>query len=308
MTPSTLIKNRSSLSWQLDKISISHNVIDYHSQGKTNYKNNIESVRLHFGLQGSYAFSMTQLKSSFDLSGHHNNIMYTDGLEMEVHNKSDRIETFGIDFTTKSFIEIGQNGNEPLKRFTEQVINRKNAILSPNWRTNNFKIQQVINEIIHCGYEGALKDLFLLSKSIELLVLQADLYDQQTQKAFIKTEKDRRKLIEAKEVLNSRIENPPTIVELSRLIGMNEYKLKKGFKELFGTTVFGHIHQSRMSLAKRLLLGTDKSAKEIAYETGFSSPQHFSNAFRKDFWGYSQKCKRESRFCNKVIRLLNIFV
>ena len=278
-----LIKNRSSQSWQLDKISISHNVIDYHSQGKTSYQNDTKSVRLHFGLKGSYAFSLTQLNSSFDLSGHHNNIMYTDGLELEVHNKSDRIETFGIDFSTESFIEIGQNGNEPLKRFTDKVIQGTNTILSPSWRTNNFRIQQVIGEIIHCPYTDALRDLFLLSKSIELLVLQADLYDQQSVDAFIKTEKDRRKLLEAKEILTSRIDNPPTIVELSKLIALNEYKLKKGFKELFGTTVFGYIHQSRMSLAKRLLLGTDKSAKEIAYETGFSSPQHFSHAFRKTF-------------------------
>ena len=96
-------------------------------------------------------------------------------------------------------------------------------------------------------------------------------------------ERKSRKLIEAKELLNTRIDNPPTIVELSKLTGINEYKLKKGFKELFGTTIFGYIHHSRMSLAKRLLLGTDKSAKEIAYETGYSSPQHFSNAFKKQF-------------------------
>jgi len=64
---------------------------------------------------------------------------------------------------------------------------------------------------------------------------------------------------------------------------LNEYKLKKGFKELFGTTVFGYIHQIRMDLAKRLLLGTSKTAKEIAYETGYGSPQHFSKAFKEQF-------------------------
>jgi AraC-like DNA-binding protein len=37
-----------------------------------------------------------------------------------------------------------------------------------------------------------------------------------------------------------------------------------------------------MSRAKRLLPGTDKTAGEIAWETGYSSPQHFSNAFKKE--------------------------
>ncbi|MDW7695833.1 AraC family transcriptional regulator [Flammeovirgaceae bacterium SG7u.111] len=283
MPPANLIKNRISNSWELDKLLISHNILDYQSSGKMVSKNDSEFVRMHFGLQGSYSFRFSQLDRSFDLGGHHNNIMYSKGLEIEVLNKSQRIETFGVNFTPEAFIEIGQNGNEPLKRFTEKVINQKDCMLSAHWKTNNFKIQQVIQEIIQCPYTNQLKNLFLLSKSIELLVLQAELYEEQETFQFIKSEQDKRKLIEAKELLNSRIGTPPTIVELSKLSGVNEYKLKKGFKELFGTTIFGYIHHCRMSLAKKLLLGTDKSAKEIAYETGYSSPQHFSNAFKKEF-------------------------
>lgn len=277
------IKNRISQSWELDEIHISHNIIDYSSSGKIISKDENDWVRLHFGLQGSYDFSYSQLNSSFSLAGHHNNIMYSKGLELEVKNTSERIETFGINFSRDSFIKIGQNGNEPLKRFTEKVINKKNSILSPTWKTSNFKIQQVVQEIINCNYKNELKDLFLLSKSIELLVLQAELYEDENTNQFIKSESDKRKIIEAKELLSRRIENPPSIIELAKLTGLNEYKLKRGFKELFGTTIFGYIHQSRMSLAKKLLLGTDASAKNIAYQTGYSSPQHFSKAFKKQF-------------------------
>jgi AraC-like DNA-binding protein len=52
---------------------------------------------------------------------------------------------------------------------------------------------------------------------------------------------------------------------------------------LFGTTVFGYLHGERMELAKRYLLDTDKTAREIAFELGFSSPQHFNTAFKKAF-------------------------
>lgn len=287
------IENRVSKTWSLDKISISHNVIDYKNFGKTKSTNTSDLVRLHFGLQGSYQFNYSQLGSSFDLTGSHNNIMYSDGLEIEVENRSKRIETFGINFTTESFIEIAQNGNDPLKRFADKVLKKENSILSNHWKTNNFKIQQVIKDILDCPYQQELKYLFLLSKSIELLVLQADLYQQQENNLFIKSARDRDKLVDAKELLTSRIDNPPTIIELSKLIGINEYKLKKGFKELFGTTVFGYIHKSRMSLAKKLLLGTDKSAKEIAYETGYNSPQHFSTAFKKEY-GVSPNNIREN--------------
>jgi AraC-like DNA-binding protein len=267
----------------LNKLQISHNIIDYNSLGLNTSKNETEFVRLHFGLQGAYDFKFTQLNASYQLSGHHNNILYSDGLEIAVENKSKRIETFGINYNTDFFIEIAQNGNESLKRLAEKVINKENAILSPEWKTNNFKIQSVINEIIHCPYSEGLKDLFLLSKSIELLVLQAELYEHQGNKAYIKDDNDRKKLLEAKELLTARIDNPPTLSELSKLVSLNEYKLKKGFKELNGTTVFGYIKHIRMNLAKTLLLETTKTAKEIAYETGYGSPQHFSKAFKEQF-------------------------
>ena len=288
--PDTL-SNKTTKDWKLPGIWISHSVIEDPSLGKTIAKNDSEYVRLHFGLRGSYEVCFNQLKRTYDLSGHHNNILYSDGLELEIQNKSEQIETFGINFSTNTFVEIAQNGNEPLKRFADKVLQKENALLSNDWKTNTFQIQQVISEIIHCTFSDELRELFLLSKSIELLVLQAELYGRQAEESSIKLARDRQRLIEAKELLAGRIEDPPTIVELAKLVGINEYKLKKGFKELFGTTIFGYIHQSRMSLAKKLLLGTDKSAKEIAYETGYSSPQHFSTAFKKEF-GFSPKSVR----------------
>ena len=283
MNQEEIIKNRISNFWELEKIKISHNVIDYNVLGKISSKNETESVRLHFGLKGSYSFKFKELNTQYNLSGHHNNIMYSKGLTLAVENKSSRIETFGINFTTDFFLAIAKNGNEPLQRFAEKVLHKQNCILANEWKTNTFKIQQVINEIIECPYQAGLQDLFLLSKSIELLVLQADLYSENNTVTFIKNSIDKKKIIEAKELLTSKIENPPTIIALSKIIGINEYKLKKGFKELFGTTIFGYIHQNRMILAKKLLLDTPKSAKEIAYEIGYSSPQHFSKSFKTTF-------------------------
>ncbi|CAM3895844.1 MULTISPECIES: helix-turn-helix transcriptional regulator [Flavobacterium] len=289
----TTINNKS---WQLENIVISHNTIDYSAFEKKVFKNDKELVRLHFGLNGDYNFRCKQLNSEFTFTGHHNNIIYSDGIEMEISNKSKRIETFGINFSTEYFITIAQNGTDSLKRFSEKILNKESAILSDQWMPNNFKIQYVINEIINCSYTNELKNLFLLSKSIELLVLQAELYNNKNQTHFIKSNLDKQKLFEAKEILTLKIDNPPTIVALSKQISLNEFKLKKGFKELFGTTIFGYIHKNRMNLAKKLLLETDKSAKEIAYETGYSSPQYFSNAFKKEFGTSPDSIRNNSDF------------
>lgn len=209
--------------------------------------------------------------------------MYAEGLQLEIHNRSSHIETFGVEFSKNRFFQIAEKGNEPLKILAEQIAVGKPAILSSHWRPNTLRIKQLIADIIHCDFTGPLRSLFLQAKSIELLVLQADLYARSLGQAFIRSEVDKKKLFDARDFLHQNLDRPPTIRSLSKTVGLNEYKLKKGFKELFDTTIFGFIHQHRMQKARRLLLDTNKSAKEIAYETGYSSPQHFSRAFKKEF-------------------------
>jgi AraC-like DNA-binding protein len=69
-------------------------------------------------------------------------------------------------------------------------------------------------------------------------------------------------------------------------IGLNDFKLKKGFKELFGTTVFSYLNELKMDYAKRLILDEKKTIYEVAMTLGYSEPHHFYAAFKRRF-GYS---------------------
>ena len=271
------------LRWQLKEIELAHHMVSYQRQGCHPAQNDTDAVRLHFGLKGDYNFYYQQLDTNYQLCGSHNNILYSDGLDMKVYNKSDQIETFGIDFKPATFIQIAENGTDALKRLAERVFRKESTILSNHWRTNSYQMLQVIRQIIDAQFAAPLQAIFIWSKSLELLVLQADLYEKDQSRHFIKTRSDKEKLFAARDFLSQQIESPPTIRQLARQVGINEYKLKKGFKELFGTTVFGYLHGERMELAKRYLLDTDKTAREIAFELGFSSPQHFNTAFKKAF-------------------------
>ena len=75
MTRQELIANRTSQSWELEDIHISHNLMEYDTLGTQVTKVDNEYVRLHFGLQGDYSFKFAQLNQSYSLTGHHNNIM-----------------------------------------------------------------------------------------------------------------------------------------------------------------------------------------------------------------------------------------
>jgi AraC family transcriptional regulator len=98
---------------------------------------------------------------------------------------------------------------------------------------------------------------------------------------FLANEADRDKIIKAREVLIQHIGEPITIKELSRKVAINECYLKKGFKEMFGTTVFDFYQSQRMEHAKYLLYEKGLSVTEVSMLLGYSSISHFSTAFKK---------------------------
>ena len=271
--------------WNCDDIQIGHIASKFTESINFPASSNDDLVRLHFGLKGNYSFLHTQLNKSFDLIGGHHNIMYSKGFDIVVQNKTSELETFDIQFPKDLFINFTQNASEHLKRFSQNIISEKNTLLSENWKAIDLSIQQVIQQVIHCKFTGDIKKLFLLSKSIELLVLSAEAHSTSLNRKniFIKNKTDKEKIIAVRDLINERVHCPPNLSEIAKIVGLNEYKLKRGFKEIFNTTVFSYITEQRLHLAHVKLRDTEKTAAEISFELGYSTPQHFNNAFKKKF-------------------------
>ncbi|HAZ91832.1 MAG TPA: AraC family transcriptional regulator, partial [Chitinophagaceae bacterium] len=98
---------------------------------------------------------------------------------------------------------------------------------------------------------------------------------------YKRQEADREKIIKAREILLQHIGEPITIKALSRKVAINECYLKKGFKEIFGTTIFDFYQGQRMEHAKYLLYDKGLSVTEVSMLLGYSSISHFSTAFKK---------------------------
>ena len=98
---------------------------------------------------------------------------------------------------------------------------------------------------------------------------------------FLANEADRDKISKAREILIQNIGEPVTIKELSRKVAMNECYLKKGFKEMYGTTIFDFYQNQRMEHAKYLLYEKELSVTDVSGLLGYSSISHFSTAFKK---------------------------
>ena len=87
---------------------------------------------------------------------------------------------------------------------------------------------------------------------------------------------------QAKKILDENFDKHITIPQLARLAGINEAKLKEGFKELYGHPIHGYLLQLRLEKAKQLLLTTGLSITEITYEIGYSHVTHFTTLFKKE--------------------------
>jgi AraC-like DNA-binding protein len=97
------------------------------------------------------------------------------------------------------------------------------------------------------------------------------------------TPRDNDLLHHAKAIIERDYQNPPSLHRLALMVGINECKLKHGFKSLFGTTVFGYLFDYRMEIACRHLLDSDKTIQDIALLTGYEHHSHFSMAFKRKF-------------------------
>lgn len=153
----------------------------------------------------------------------------------------------------------------------------------------NPELLRILHAILDCNYVGDLRRVYMQSKVSELLFIALErIISHSKEKApgISLKRYDVEKIQESREWLLLNMETPPTLKELAHHAGINDFKLKKGFKQLFGIPIFEYFKQARMEKASQLLQETDKPHVEIAMLTGYKSTSGFAAAF-KDFSGFT---------------------
>ena len=148
------------------------------------------------------------------------------------------------------------------------------------------KTRMVLEGVLNHTYSDSLENIYINAQMQMLLLYSIDcmLGEKQIDVInckFLANESDREKISKARAILIQQIGEPITIKELSRKVAINECYLKKGFKEMFGTTVFDFYQSQRMEHAKYLLYEKGLTVTEVSMLLGYSSISHFSTAFKK---------------------------
>lgn len=147
-------------------------------------------------------------------------------------------------------------------------------------------MQLALKQMLACPYQGVTRQIYLQSKCWELIALKLEQLtedDKLSQQLNDLKQDDIDRIYAAKDILIRNWQQPPSLLNLARQVGLNDYKLKYGFRRVFGTTAFGYLWNYRMDQARQLLVDGRLSVKEVATLVGYSKQSNFAAAFRKKF-------------------------
>lgn len=244
------------------------------------------TIEMHFNLGNTIRMGEDGFASA-DIYGMRQNILGVQRVKGFVEFEADTsYKTFDIHLSV-DFVKKWYGQNKVLDRFIDDFERNRTSTLYPDAMHITPDMQRIIGEISNCPYSGFMQKMYLEAKIQELFILQLDLcecmmnignqYKQSLSPADIE------RIHEAKRYIEEHLNQPKTIIELAHLVGTNESKLKRGFKQLFGTTVFGYMQQRRMEQARRMFIEENKSVSEVALFVGYANLSNFTNAFKVYF-------------------------
>ncbi|ULC58178.1 AraC family transcriptional regulator [Flaviramulus sp. BrNp1-15] len=193
------------------------------------------------------------------------------------------LECLLIATTTNTINSLPNQEGELFGEMLNELVNPSDHYVEGPSFIMTPQMQEIVDSLFNIEYQGKTRVMFFRSQITALL---SHFFGQL---ALLKTKKiktpEREKLNLAKDILLDNIDNPPSLNEISKQIGWNTFKLKKGFKEFFGVPVFKYLQNERLTLAHKMIRSEASTVQEAAWHVGYDSLSSFSNAFEKKF-GY----------------------
>lgn len=263
-------------------------IIDTYMAFKTRVRDHFEisgeSIILIFHIRGQANGNINDLIDDFGFTGNINNIFYTPGLDSKIDMHPFLQHNYFCVVMSRDFYFHILNKDLKLHRdFADNIINKVQTYLSHHSLNTTYQMKNVIHDIRNCQREGEFKRMYLEAKVLELLLLQFEQLQLKTENPSLNNilkKNEETKIHQAREILEADIQNPPNIKNLSKLVSLNEFKLKNGFKACYNTTIHQYLIRLRMMKAKELLNNKNYSIGEIATIVGYKNPAHFSKAFK----------------------------
>ena len=239
-------------------------------------------IQFHFCLKGSVTFNFNDGAYQLPLQEDGSLLLYNPQRDLPLHlalKPASWVVTVLMSITKfhqlfsreANYISFLNEENKERKYYKDGVITPAMAV--------------VLSQLLHYNLHPSLKELYTKGKVYELLSLyfnrpaEADI----AQCPFLADEENVVKLKKAKEIIIARMVEPPTLQELSDEIGLSLNKLKEGFKQIYGDSVYSFLFDYKMEVARQLLDSGSYNVNEVGLKVGYSTASHFIAAFKKKY-------------------------
>jgi AraC-like DNA-binding protein len=248
------------------------------------FKSPFPQLFFHFITCGEVEYFTKDARNILAKKGHYNLWCFDKGEVGEATlKKGKKFTSIGI-YIKKSFIEMAMQTHPKLmESLSMELDNAQSIPLLPRYKKFSYAQSRILQELNEMKQFGKLANYYLSSKIHELLALYFIDFSEvvHPDNANQPTPKERKQLIQARNIILDNLQHPPKNSELAKEVGLNSCKLKTLFKALFGITIRQYIINQRMKLAQTYLTTTNYTITEIAAQLGYSSTAYFSTAYKK---------------------------
>ncbi|MHA3789901.1 helix-turn-helix transcriptional regulator [Flavobacterium hauense] len=239
-------------------------------------------IQFHFGIKGRAKFIFNQGRYALDLREEVSLFLYNPQKELPVHLEiAPHSWVVSVLISIKKFhgffseqadhIPFLSTDNIDKKYYKDEKINPSMAV--------------VLSQMFHFNLHQSIKKLYFKGKVYELLSLYFNrAEDTNTESCpFLVDEENVIKIRKAKDIVIANMAEPPGLEELADKVGISLKKLKMGFKQIYGDSVYSFLFDYKMDYARKLLDSGTYNVNEVGLKIGYSTASHFISAFKKKF-------------------------
>ena len=239
-------------------------------------------IQFHFCLKGSAKFVFNEGRYALEVNEDNSLLLYNTQVDLPLNlvlNSNSwmvsiimTIRKFHSLFSKEAdYIPFLSADNKDKKYYSQEAVSPAIAVV----------LSQVMNYNLH----RSIKELYIKGKVYELI----SLYFNKSQDAdveqcpFLVDEDNVKRIRKAKEIIISRMAEPPSLQDLSEEIGLSLKKLKEGFKQIYGDSVYSFLFDYKMEYARKMLESGKHNVNEVGLKVGYSTSSHFIAAFKKKY-------------------------
>ncbi|WP_306351395.1 AraC family transcriptional regulator [Flavobacterium sp. '19STA2R22 D10 B1'] len=239
-------------------------------------------IQFHFGIKGKAKFIFNQGRYALELKEEMSLLLYNPQKELPVHLEvAPSSWMISVLISIKKFHALFSNEADYITFLSEDNKDKKyynDAKISPS-------MSIVLNQLFNFNMHPSIKNLYYKGKGYELLSLYFNRTEDSNaeQCPFLVDEENVLKIRKAKDIVIANMAEPPGLQQLADEVGINLKKLKMGFKQIYGDSVYSFLFDYKMEYARRMLDSGSYNVNEVGLRIGYSTSSHFIAAFKKKF-------------------------